>query len=104
PNHVVILEGAQWASKFDPFGPPFDSRLVYSFHKYWTDPDQKVVQEYIDFANQHQVPLFMGESGENSDDWIARFHTTLEQNQISWCFWPYKKLDSTSCPVSIKPP
>src|SRR4029079_17137215 len=27
PNHVVILVGAQWASKFDPFGPPFDSRL-----------------------------------------------------------------------------
>ena len=46
----------------------------------------------------------MGESGENSDEWIAKFRETLERNEIGWCFWPYKKLDATSCPVQIKKP
>jgi len=46
----------------------------------------------------------MGESGENSDEWITSFRVLLEQNNISWCFWPYKKLDATSCIVSISSP
>jgi aryl-phospho-beta-D-glucosidase BglC (GH1 family) len=103
-HHLIMLEGSQWASKFEVFSPPFDSRLVYSFHKYWTAPTQNVIQEYLDFSERHQVPIYMGESGENSDDWITQFRGTLEQNQVSWCFWPYKKMDATSCLVRIEKP
>jgi aryl-phospho-beta-D-glucosidase BglC (GH1 family) len=103
-EHLVIIEGAQWGSKFDSFGPPFDSKLVYSFHKYWTAPDQSVVQEYVDFGEKHKVPLYMGESGENTDEWITQFRKTLETNRIGWCFWPYKKLEATSGVVSIRMP
>lgn len=39
----------------------------------------------------------MGESGENSDQWIETFRTLLEKNGISWAFWPYKKMNSDSC-------
>jgi hypothetical protein len=46
----------------------------------------------------------MGESGENTDEWIASFRTLLERNNIGWCFWPYKKLDATSCVASINKP
>ncbi|HAF24896.1 MAG TPA: hypothetical protein DCK93_18670 [Blastocatellia bacterium] len=46
----------------------------------------------------------MGESGENTDEWIGSFRTLLELNNIGWCFWPYKKLDATSCVVSINSP
>jgi len=46
----------------------------------------------------------MGESGENTDEWIDSFRTLLEQNDIGWCFWPYKKLEATSCVASIKQP
>jgi hypothetical protein len=104
PNHLIFLEGAQWASKFDMFGQPFDPRLVYSFHKYWTDTGQQVIQEYLDFAAKYNVPLYMGESGENNDEWVRKFRTTLDQHNIGWCFWPYKKLDSTSCVASIEKP
>jgi len=103
-NHLVFLEGAQWASKFEIFGPPFDPKLVYSFHKYWTDPTQQVIQEYLDFARKYNVPLYMGESGENNDDWIRKFREMLEQNEVSWCFWPYKKLEAASCVASIEKP
>jgi hypothetical protein len=44
----------------------------------------------------------MGESGENSDDWIRSMRGLLERNGIGWSFWPYKKLDATSCVASIR--
>jgi endoglucanase len=103
-NHIVFLGGAQWDTKFDVFGPPFDDKLAYTFHKYWVDPIQAQIQEYVDFSNKHNVPLWMGESGENSNEWINSFRTMLETNAIGWCFWPYKKLDSPSCIVSIPKP
>ena len=103
-NHIIFLGGAQWDSNFKVFGPPFDPKLAYTFHKYWMDVKQEAVQEYVDFSNKHNVPIWMGESGENTDEWIASFRTLLEQNAIGWCFWPYKKLDSTRGIASIKKP
>ena len=100
-NHLIFLGGAQWDTNFKVFGPPFDSKLVYTFHKYWMDVNQGAIQEYLDFRDKHNVPIWMGESGENTDEWISSFRTLLETNNIGWCFWPYKKLDATSCPVSI---
>jgi hypothetical protein len=46
----------------------------------------------------------MGESGENTDEWIARFVKALEKNNIGWAFWPYKKMEKASAVVSIIPP
>jgi len=101
-NHLIFLGGAQWDSNFAVFGPPFDSKLVYTFHKYWTPPTQEVIQDYLNFANKYNVPIFMGESGENTNEWIAQFRNILEQNHIGWCFWPYKKMDAPSCIVQIR--
>ena len=103
-NHVIFLGGAQWDTNFKVFGPPFDPKLAYTFHKYWMKVEQAAVQEYVDFSNRYGVPLYMGESGENTDEWIASFRELLERNQIGWCFWPYKKLDATSCVASIRKP
>jgi endoglucanase len=103
-NHVIILGGAQWDTNFKVFGPPFDDRLAYTFHKYWFEVKQEAVQEYLDFSQKYNVPLYMGESGENTDEWVAAFRGLLERNRIGWCFWPYKKLDATSCVVSVNRP
>ena len=104
PNHIFFIAGAQWNSNFKVFGPPFDDKLVYTFHKYWTEPTQDVVQDYIDYGNKYNVPIWMGESGENTNEWINEFRTMLERNNIGWCFWPYKKMDSTRGVVSINQP
>jgi len=103
-NHIIILGGAQWDSNFQPFGPPFDNRLIYQFHKYWTAPTKEVIQDYLDFRNKYQVPIYCGETGENSDHWVDSFRTVLEQNAVGWHYWPYKKLESASCVVQIKKP
>lgn len=103
-NHVIFLGGAQWNTNFKVFGPPFDKKLVYTFHKYWMEVNKTAIQEYLDFRDKHNVPIWMGESGENTDEWISSFRTLLEQHNIGWCFWPYKKLNATSCVVSINSP
>jgi len=91
-NHILFLGGAQWDSNFDVFGPPFDSKLVYTFHKYWTPTGVEVIQPYLDFRNKYNVPIYCGETGENKDAWVEAFRKTLDQNQIGWNYWPYKKL------------
>jgi beta-glucosidase len=103
-NHLIFLGGAQWNSNFKPFGKPWDDKLVYTFHKYWTAADKSVIQDYIDFSNEHNVPLYMGESGENTNEWITEFRKTLDDNNISWGFWPYKKMDAASCLVTFNRP
>jgi endoglucanase len=94
-NHILFLGGAQWDSNFGNFGAPFDNKLVYTFHKYWTDPTQAVIQDYINFSNKYNVPVYCGETGENSDDWVRSFRLVLEKNNIGWHYWPYKKIDNT---------
>lgn len=104
PHHILILGGAQWDTNFEIFGKPFDRNIVYTFHKYWTAPDQSVIQTYIDFRERNDVPIWLGESGENTDEWIAKFVQVLEKNNIGWAFWPYKKMGKSSAVATIVPP
>ncbi len=101
-NHVIFLGGAQWNNNFSVFGPPFDKNVVYTYHKYWCDTTQAMVQEYADFMKKYDVPIWMGESGENSDQWIDAWRRLNERNNFGWCFWPYKKMDAPSNMVSVK--
>ncbi|MDB5110372.1 MAG: glycosyl hydrolase family 5 [Mucilaginibacter sp.] len=103
-NHIVILGGAQWDSNLKLFGPPFDPKIVYTFHKYWTKTTQDVIQEYIDFSNKYNVPVYAGETGENNDKWILEFRELLEKNNIGWHYWPYKKMDNKSGIMSFNMP
>ncbi len=103
-NHLLFLGGAQWDSNFKPFGPPFDDKLVYTFHKYWTAPTQKVVEDYMAFRDKYNVPIYCGETGENTDQWVDSFRTTLEKANIGWHFWPYKKIDNTRGIVQFPKP
>lgn len=103
-NHLIFLEGAQWDSNFKVFGTPFDNKLVYQFHKYWTDTTKDVIQEYIDFRDKYNVPIYCGETGENSDVWVEGFRHTLEKNNIGWHYWPYKKMDNTAGIITFARP
>jgi aryl-phospho-beta-D-glucosidase BglC (GH1 family) len=103
-NHIIILGGARWNTDFSVFGKPFDDKLVYEFHKYWMPTEQEEIQEYIDYRAKYNVPIYMGESGENDDDWVYRFRELLDKNKIGWHFWPYKKMENTRGPVNYHKP
>ncbi|KAF0150810.1 MAG: glycoside hydrolase family protein [Ignavibacteria bacterium] len=93
-NHIILLGGAQWNTNFKMFGAPYENNLAYTFHRYWMPPEQKEIQDVIDFVSKYNVPMYMGESGENEDAWIDTFRKLLEKHEFGWCFWPYKKMDS----------
>lgn len=103
-HHIFFLGGAQWDGNFSVFGQPFDGNTAYTFHKYWSKTDQTVIQQYLDFREKYNVPIWIGESGENTDEWITQFVALLEKNDIGWAFWPYKKMAKTSAVVTIPPP
>ena len=104
-NHVLILGGAQWDTNFSVFGPPFDSNVMYELHKYWMKTTGvSTIQPYLDFRARYHVPLWCGETGENTDAWDAAFRQTLEASNIGWAFWPYKKMDAGSSVVTFARP
>jgi len=103
-NHIIFLGGAVWETDFSVFSEPFDDKLAYTFHKYWMPPEQKEIQQYVDFRDKYNVPILMGESGENEDDWVEAFRLLLDSNEIHWTFWPYKKMDNTRGPMNFDKP
>lgn len=103
-NHMIFLGGAQWNTNFKVFNDFFDSNIVYTFHKYGDQPSLGSIKRFIEFRAQHKVPIYIGETGENTDEWISEFRTVLEKNNIGWHFWPYKKMDSPKNIASIVPP
>lgn len=103
-NHIMFLGGAQWNTNFKVFGTPFDANAVYTFHKYGDSPNLGSIQRFIDFREKYNVPIYIGETGENTDEWVTSFRKLLEEYNIGWHFWPYKKLESTKNVISIRQP
>jgi hypothetical protein len=103
-NHVIILGGANWDSDFTVFGPPFDSNVLYTFHKYNMQSKAEAIQPFLDFRDRYNVPIWLSESGENTDSWVQDFRELLEKNQVNWTFWPYKKMASGSSPMTFAAP
>jgi endoglucanase len=104
PGRIVILAGGQWSSSFDMFGPPFTDNLAYTYHSFWASTKRDSIQRHLNFSNRYNVPLFLGETGELTDEWNARFRTLHETHGIGWSFWTYKNLDTPSTVVSIPQP
>ena len=100
-NHILFIEGNWFANDFTGLTPPWDSNMVYSFHKYWTYNDTALIQWVLDLRNQHNVPLWMGESGENSNVWYTEAIKLFEDNNIGWSWWPWKRIATIVSPFSI---
>lgn len=103
-HHMMIYGGAEWDGNFSVFGEPFDRNALYSFHRYHAPPNAATFAQYVAFRDKYQVPIWLGESGENTDEWIASFRMALEQADIGWAFWPYKKMSATTSVVSFARP
>ncbi|MFK7806781.1 MAG: carbohydrate-binding protein [Saprospiraceae bacterium] len=100
-NHMLFIEGNWFANDFTNLTPPWDDNLVYSPHKYWSVNDQASIQWVLDMRNEHNVPLYLGESGENSNVWFRDAIRLFEDNNIGWAWWPMKKVESIAGPLSI---
>jgi len=100
-RHILFIEGNWFANDFTGLTPPWDNNLVYSPHKYWSTNDEATMQWVIDLRNTYNVPLYLGESGENSNVWFRDAIHLLEDLNIGWAWWPMKKIESISGPLSV---
>jgi hypothetical protein len=90
-NHIIIIEGNGFANDFSGLTPKWDDNMVYSFHKYWSYNDAGSLDWVLNLRNQQNCPLWLGESGENSNSWFASLISLCEKNRIGWSWWPVKK-------------
>lgn len=103
-NHIVMLGGAQWNGNFEPFTNwTFDNNIMFTCHRYGGESTQKAFQNLIDFRDKTGLPMYMGETGHNTDQWQTEVATMLRKNNIGYTFWPYKKLDSSCMNGIVKP-
>jgi endoglucanase len=103
-RHMIILEGAHWATDWSIFDERLDDNLMLQFHKYWNNPDTESIQPFLDKREELDFPIFMGEGGENNCDWFTGAFRLYEDHDISWNFWTWKKLDCTNSPCSVNMP
>lgn len=95
-NHMIILEGTNFAKDFSMFTRLPDNNMLFSFHVYtWFGGEPKdKMKQFADVRERLDVPMWCGEWGENNYDVIQR---TLDafaapDNKFSgWCFWTWKK-------------
>jgi endoglucanase len=101
-RHIIFIEGNWFANDFTGLTPPWDDEIVYSPHKYWSTNDEATMQWVIDLRNTYNVPLYLGETGENSNVWFRDAVRLYEDLDMGWAWWPMKKIESISGPLSIE--
>ena len=100
-KHIIIIEGNAWGNNYKGIFPTWDDNMVISFHKYWNNNDIKSIQHIIDTRNQYNVPVWLGETGENSNTWFTDAVQLFEANNIGWSWWPLKKIGNNN-PLEVR--
>lgn len=101
-NHIIILEGNGWGNNYNGLPKLWDDNLILSFHKYWTTNAPESIQHIIDMRQKLNVPVWLGETGENSNVWFTELNQLLLKNNIGWAYWPMKKIDNIAGVTNIK--
>lgn len=99
-KHIIIIEGNGWGNNYNGILPPWDKNMVLSFHKYWNYNNEQSIAHILRFREQYQVPVWLGETGENSNVWFTEAIRLLETHNIGWAWWPLKKI-GTNNPLEI---
>ena len=100
-KHLLIIEGNGWGNNYNAILPPWDNNMALSFHKYWNKNDLNSIQAILNKREQYKVPVWLGETGENSNVWFSEAIHLLESNNIGWAWWPLKKMGFNN-PLEVK--
>lgn len=99
-NHILFIEGNFFATHFPELIPPFDDNMVYTFHKYWNGTGLNSIQYLVDIRSDTNTPLWLGETGENSNTWFYNVTRLMEEHRIGTNWWTHKKIETTTSPLS----
>jgi len=124
-QHLLLLEGNGFGNNYNDMLPSsFTHRenLVYNSHRYSilpkyplsnapdaSNPDANqlgALANLVRFRETQNVPVWVGETGENSPEWIGEAARNLNAAGIGWCSWTYKRFSDKPIAslLRIKPP
>lgn len=103
-NHMLSLEGIHWATNVSIFDEYYDDNIVLHFHRYAEKPEYKCLKLFIEKAEELNVPLWLGETGENCNEWYTALYPLAVSFNIGYNLWPWKKMNCTNSPCSILRP
>ncbi|WBV53604.1 cellulase family glycosylhydrolase [Chryseobacterium gambrini] len=101
-KHMIIIEGNGWGNNYNGLTPLWDDNMVFSFHKYWNNNDDATLKFALDLREKHKIPIWLGETGENSNVWFTELIQLLDKNNIGYAFWPMKKIDNIAGITNVK--
>jgi hypothetical protein len=103
---MLTVEGGDWANDWSVFSQRFDDNLVYQFHYYcWDRPTAlKSIGQYLANRRRLGAPIWCGETGEKDNAIYWGTTEYFEANGVGWSFWPWKKMETSNTPYSIKTP
>ena len=103
-KHLVALEGIHWATDPGIFDHVYDDNMVIQFHRYGCPPDLSAIRSWVELSERLGVPLWLGETGENTMTWFSALMPLAFRHGISVTLWPWKKLSCDNSPVSYAEP
>lgn len=103
-KHLITLEGHHWATEMDIFTHVYDPQMVIHFHRYGCSPDISAFQPWLDLSEKLNVPLWLGETGENTMEWFSAMMPLAASLNIGVNMWPWKKMNCRNSPCSVIPP
>ena len=124
-NHLLLLEGNGYGNDFNyltknSFTNP--TNLVYNSHRYsgtgylldnnigTTDAGNpnslRTIGNLTRFRTTWNVPIWVGETGENATAWMHEAAQSLNSVGIGWCHWTYKRFENgnNAALLHIPPP
>lgn len=103
-RHLLMYEGSHWATNPAPVSVRYDENQAVQFHRYWCPPDQTSIADFLALRRDLGAPIYMGEGGENTPQWVYAATRLYERHDIGWNFWPWKKLNTLTSPLSARLP
>lgn len=103
-RHIIIIEGNGFGNNYRGILPPWDNNMVLSFHKYWNPNTDDAIHSFLELRQKYHIPLWLGESGENKNDWYTACIRLVESHDIGWSWWPLKKMgDNNPLEIRVEP-
>lgn len=101
-KHIIFIEGNGWGNNYNGLPAIWDDNMAFSFHKYWNYNDNQTIQFALDLREKHNMPIWLGETGENSNVWFTELIQLLGKHNIGYAFWPMKKIDNIAGITNVK--
>lgn len=102
--HLLSIEGPHWATETCIFREKYDDNMVLHFHRYAENPERRILDAFLAKSEEWNIPLWLGETGENLNEWYAALYPLCVSLGFGYNLWPWKKMECTNSPCSIKRP